>query len=161
MQGQSTANREISFESPNARQTRHPERSSGWLSWCVLCRSEGCAPLHEPETPRLLYRVLVRMPLAFGCALEMHSLLHRIAIRCRRRSETFFLLFSSVRQRKDQPHPEANIRRRACIRDIESYVAQHPWATILDLEIYRDAWQAGAAWAESNACKSEHSASEA
>lgn len=124
------------------------ESPSGRLSWCVLCRSEAFAPLRVGDTPGLLHRGLVRMPLAYGFLLEIHSLFHRIAVRCRQRYGAFFLIMSSVRQAEDQPRFEVNIRRCACIRDIESFVEEHPWATILDLEMYRDAWEAGAVWAE-------------
>jgi hypothetical protein len=52
-------------------------------------------------------------------------------------------------------HREPNIRTHACIWCIRSFVSDHPWATILDLESYRDAWQAGAEWAEHNSCRVE------
>jgi hypothetical protein len=45
------------------------------------------------------------------------------------------------------------IRKYACIQNIESFVKAHPWATMIDLETYMDAWQAGAAWAENSSCK--------
>jgi hypothetical protein len=140
---------------PTPRRTICLESPSGRLSWCVLCRSKLFAPLRVEDRPGPLHRGLVRMPLTYGFVLEIHSLLHRILIRRRQRYGAFFLIMSSVRQKEDQPRPKANIRRCACIRDIESFVEAHPWATILDLEMYRDAWQAGAAWAEDNSCNAD------
>jgi hypothetical protein len=49
-------------------------------------------------------------------------------------------------------------RTRACISDIESFVAVHPWATMVDVEMYRDAWVKGAEWSirTGDSGKSEH-----
>src|SRR6266481_1980391 len=124
---------------PTAHQAIYSPQPSGRLSWCVLCRSELFAPLRVGDTPGLLHRVLVRMPITYRFVLEIHTLQHRISIRCRQRYGSFFLIMLAVRRAEDQPRSEANIRRCACIRDIESFVEQHPWATILDLETYRDA----------------------
>ena len=147
---------------PTARQTKHPEEypGAGKLSWCVLCRSELRAPSLVRGLPWPLHWGSRRMPLAYGLVVELHTFLHRMAIRCRRRHGVFWLSVSSFRRAEGPPigplHPEENTRKCACIYDIESFVERHPWATILDLETYRDAWQAGAEWAERNVGKPDH-----
>jgi hypothetical protein len=47
-------------------------------------------------------------------------------------------------------------RSRACISDIRSFWASHPWATVVEREIFREAWLAGSQWAAYNpdSCKS-------
>jgi hypothetical protein len=147
----------ISRALPSARQTTGPSaqyQSAGRLSWCVLCRTELHAPSLTRGLPEPLQWGLRRMPLAYGFLLEIHTFLHHVAIRCRRRYGVFWLSVSSFRQAEGPPRaplsPEENIRKCACIRDIGSYVEAHPWATTLDLETYMDAWQVGAVWAENN-----------
>jgi hypothetical protein len=52
-------------------------------------------------------------------------------------------------------HLELCTRTHACTADIENFVSDHPWATMVDVEIYRDAWVLGALWGERNFCKPE------
>src|ERR1700726_2816245 len=52
-------------------------------------------------------------------------------------------------------HREPNIHARAYTRDIKNYVLTHPWATILDLQVYRDVWPEGVEWGESSSYNQE------
>jgi hypothetical protein len=106
-----------------------------------------------PTTARiyaLLRRGLRRIPLVYGFALELRSLLHRMGIRYKRRYEVYGLDLGQLHRITPDGHLALNIRTRACTRDIENFLERHPWATMVDLEMYRDAWLAGAVWAESN-----------
>jgi hypothetical protein len=52
-------------------------------------------------------------------------------------------------------HPEPSIHAHAYTRDIRNFVLTHLWATILDLQVYRDVWPEGVEWAESSSCNQE------
>ena len=119
---------------------------------CVLCRTEYHAPLIVRQLPPLLHAGLHRMPSVYAFVVEMHSFLHRMVIRCRLRYRAYFLYVGPFEQEGIE-RLEPNIRTHACIRDIRSFGERNPWATILDLETYRDAWQAGVEWAANNSCK--------
>src|ERR1035441_9241556 len=113
---------------------------SGCLSGCVLCRTE----LHEQtlvrSLPGRLHAGLLRFPLAYGFVVETHSLLHRMVLRWRLRYGAFFLPVS-LQELRERLQP--GTRTHAYMQDMQSFVARCPWATIPDLETYRDAWQAG------------------
>jgi hypothetical protein len=124
----------------------HPiERESRLLPLMVqsICRTE----LHEQcivrPLPALLDASLRRFPLAFGFVLEMHSLLHRMAARWRLRYAAYFLVVSAE-EMAERLVP--NTRTHSYMRDMRNFFERYPWATILDLEMYRDAWLAGAEW---------------
>jgi len=129
--------------------SRHPNEHESRLlplmvqSKCVLCRTE----LHEHcivrPLPALLDASLRRFPLAFGFVLEMHSLLHRMAARWRLRYAAYFLVVSAE-EMAERLVP--NTRTHSYMRDMRNFSERYPWATILDLEMYRDAWLAGAEW---------------
>ncbi len=144
---------------PNPRQTTDAVtgQSAASLSWCPFCRcrSESRAGSSVRELTGVLHGILYRTPRLYGFVLETDNFLHRIAILCRQPYAAFVLVMTSVCRSEDQPRPEMYIRKYACIRDIESFVKAHPWATMIDLETYMDAWQAGAAWAESNSCSAD------
>ncbi len=142
--------------SANPRQSRHrsyPDDKSH--SRDDLRRKESRGRLIVQEVGALLRLGLRRMPLVYGFALELRSLLHRMRIRCKRRYDVYGLDLGPFHQTSIDGHLEVNTRTRACTQDTENFADRHPWATILDLEMYRDAWLAGAAWAESNSdsCK--------
>ena len=89
-------------------------------------------------------------PLGYGVAVELRSLIRRIQFRSKRRYHVFGLDLGPFHQTASDGHLELNTRTRACTRDIESFVAARPWATMVDVEMYREAWVRGAAWGESN-----------
>ena len=128
----------------------------GWLGHfgCVLCRTEFRAPLIVRPLPEPLESGLRRMPLMYGFVVEIHSFLHRMALRSRLRYRAYYLYVGRLEQ-ESGGHLEPNKRTHACIRDIRSFAQRHPWATHLDLEMYRNAWLAGVQYAESNYCKSK------
>jgi hypothetical protein len=121
---------------------------------CVLCRTEFREPQLVRPLPAPLQAALHRLPSLCGFVAEMHNFLHRMAAIYRLRYRTYLLYVGPLEQ-GSAAHVEPNIRTHACIRDMRSFSATHPWATILDLEIYRDAWLAGVEWAESNSYKQE------
>jgi len=97
---------------------------------------------------------IYRMPLMYGFAKLMRSLAPRIAAVCKPRY-TLYPLCVGRFERASTGHLVPNIRKHACTRDIRNFVSSHPWATILDLQAYRDAQLEEVEWAESNSCKQE------
>ncbi len=97
---------------------------------------------------------LHRFALLRGFLLELRSFLYRIALRCKRRYDLYGLDVGPLQQ-TEAGHLRWNTRTRACSEDIKSFAASRPWATMIDLEVYRDAWARGAGWAESSSCKLE------
>lgn len=93
--------------------------------------------------PARLVASLRRFPLVLGFADEMYSLLHRMALRRRLRFASYFL-YMSPEEMAERHQP--NTRTHAYMRDMRSFSERRPWATILDLELYREAWLAGAEW---------------
>jgi len=84
----------------------------------------------------------------------MHSLALGIAAVCKLRYR-MNLLYVGRYEGALAGHLERNIHAHADRRDIRNIVLTHPWATILDLHLYRDAWPEGVEWAESSSCKQE------
>jgi hypothetical protein len=143
----------LSCRSEGARNTQSHTLAA--QSGCVLCRTELNGQSLVRSLPALIHVGLYRLPSVYGFVVEMHSLLHRIVVRCKRGFSAYFVAVDSFRIQGLAEHPEPNTRTYACIRDTRSFAERRRWATILDLETYRDAWLAGAAWAESNSCKSD------
>lgn len=153
----------MSIESPcqqisNLRHTSQqgsPRKGASSRLRCVLCRNE----LHGAELlirlPSLAHSRLYPMPRLYGFLKELHSFAHRIAATWSLRHRIYFL-FVGPFQQGEAEHHQPNIRTRACTDHIKNFVLVHPWATILDLQIYRDAWQAGVEWHVGNAYKQEH-----
>ena len=78
--------------------------------------------------------------------MELRSLLYRMKVLRKRRYYIYGLdLGPYIQQTPDGPR-NLYTRTRACIDSIENFVEGHPWATMVDIEIYRDAWVAGAEW---------------
>ena len=143
---------------PSPHQNRHKD-----LKPASTLRSDGddhCRKGHRGELTRRGLPALLRwglrlFPLVYGFGLELRSLRHRMGIRHKRRYEVSGLDLGPTHQTSTDGHLEVNTRTRACTQDIENFAERHPWATLVDVETYRDAWLAGAAWAESNSdsCK--------
>ncbi len=135
---------------PDARGRGNP--SSGGA------RSRTGFPLRSSGTagPSLRLRCSEWVIALFGVAAEIRSLGWRIRFRLRQRYHAKGLDLGAYHQVGTDGHLEVNTRTRVCTQDIENFVAAHPWATIVDVEMYRDAWAQGAAWAESNSgsCRS-------
>ncbi len=139
------------------------DKRRSWFGW-KMSRKWGVPKNREFDgrmlvefLPWPLHVGLRRMPLAYGFAVELRNLLHRMAIRRKRRYEVYSLDFGPSFQTADHGGLEPCIRTRACIRDTKRFGTPHPTASIVDLKIYRDAWVAGAAWGESNSCRATHS----
>jgi hypothetical protein len=97
---------------------------------------------------------LYRVPLLRGFLLELRSLVYRMALRCKRRYDLYGLDVGPLHQ-IEAGHLRWNTRTRACTSDMKSFEESRPWATMIDLEVYRDAWGRGAEWGEHSSCKQE------
>jgi len=86
---------------------------------------------------------------------EMRSLLCRMALQYKRRDGPYILTVDLRRPTDQEGGLRLSIRRHACIADIENFVASRPWATMIDWEVYRDAWAKGAEWADDSYHKSK------
>ncbi len=84
----------------------------------------------------------------------MYSLAPCIAAVCKLRYRTC-LLCAGLCEEGLAGGLEPNIHAHAYTQDIRNFVATHLWATILDLQMDRDAWLEGVEWAESSFCKQE------
>lgn len=135
------------------QELRRRELASFRLSACALCRTELNVPSIVRPLPKNLESLLYQMPRVYGFVVEMHSFLHRMVARYRRRYGAYFVSGMPLSELGEDGVRRPNIRIRSCIDDMRNYAVDHPWATILDLEMYRDAWRAGAEWAEGNSCK--------
>lgn len=128
------------------------EIASFRLSACLLCRTELNAPHIGRLLPQNLHSLLYRMPRVYGFVVEMHSFLHRMVARYRRRYGVYFVSGMPLSEQGEDGVQRPNTRIRSCSDDMRNYAIDHPWATSLDLETYRDAWLAGAEWASRNSC---------
>jgi len=102
------------------------------------------------ELPQPLHVVLRRTPRIYELVAELHNLWFRMALRRIRRYPVYGIDLGPCYLENARGQLVECIRTHACIQDIENFVASHPWATAVDVEHYRDAWLAGAAWGESN-----------
>ena|ERR1700728_3531376 len=125
---------------------------SGRRTGCVLCRTELREPCLWRSLPGPLHASLYRFPLAYGLVEELHSLLHHMALRWKLRFGSYFL-YISPEEMLERRQP--NTRTHSYMRDMRSFAERHPWATILDLEMYRDAWLAGAEWGSHTCTKGQ------
>jgi hypothetical protein len=147
-----TAGPTKSLQVANPHRNKHLWDLAQWMvhSACGLCHSEVRARTIVRGLPPLLHAGLRRTPLLYGLLVEIRSLLCRMALRYMRRYNLYGIDFGPAHQTTLDGRLELNARTYACIADIESFVAGHPWATIVDVEIYRDACVRGAAWADGN-----------
>jgi hypothetical protein len=97
---------------------------------------------------------LHRLPLLRVFLVELRSLVYRIALQYKRRYDLYGLPVGPVHQ-KIQGHLHWNIRTRACTLDMKSFAEGRLWATMIDWEVFRDAWARGAEWGEHNSYKPE------
>lgn len=108
------------------------------------------------ETPAHLLRAwnhLAAVSLLCGFWLEMRSFLLRIGFVCKTRPDIHGVhIGPAFQQFPSAERWEPCIRTRDCMRDIESLVADYPWATIVDRQAFRDSWRKGAEWALGSAC---------
>jgi len=84
----------------------------------------------------------------------MRSLAHRIVSGCKPRYRTCLLCVGPCVGAL-AGHLEPSIHAHAYTRDIRNFVLTRLWATILDLQVYRDVWPEGVEWAESSSCNQE------
>jgi hypothetical protein len=117
-------------------------------SECVPAGKQSYAQTLAKEALRPLREYLCWFPLVYGFLLEFRSLLHRMALRRERRYDLYGLDVGPCHQIGTDGRLRLNTRTRACNSDIESLAAGRPWATIIDLELYRDAWVKGAEWGD-------------
>jgi hypothetical protein len=123
--------------------------------------TEHRVPSISEELSWPLHQCLKRWAAVYGFALELRSFLHRISLRGERRYDLYGLDLGPFHEAAPDGRLRWNTRTHACTRDIENFVERRPWATMVDLEIYRDAWASGAEWADSNSCSSaQHSLSQ-
>ena len=139
---------------------RYPPLDAFHLFGCALCRTELRAPALVRPLPWGLDSLLYRYPRLYGFVVEMHSFLHRMAYRCRRPLGALNVLLPPLSEVGEDGLRVPNIRTRACIDDMRNYAEVHPWATILDLDTYRDAWLAGAERTENNSCRPDRAVPE-
>ena len=104
----------------------------------------------RPRLPAILRWVLFGSALVYGCEEELHNLLHRTALRRELRYESYGLVLGPDWQATPDGRFEVCTRTHACIRDIENFEEHNPWATLVDVETYRDAWLAVTEWASRN-----------
>ena len=147
----------IPLRSPNLCQSKHRKRDHKGQRCrlgCVHCyrQSLECGLLRALPRPR--HAGIYRMPLVFGFVTLMSSLAPRIAAACKLRCR-ISRLCAGLCEGALAEHLEPNSHARAYTRDIRNFVSSHPWATILDLQAYRDAQLEEVEWAESNSCKQE------
>lgn len=113
-------------------------------------RKGGHADTILRPLPPLLHGCLLQIPPLYRLLLDLRNLVGRISHRRKRRYHVYGLLLGPLHQVGPAGHPEMNTRTRSCTNDIENFVDAHPWATMVDLETYRDAWARGAEWAARN-----------
>jgi len=97
---------------------------------------------------------LRRFPLLRVFLLELRSLVYRIGLQYKRRYDLYGLDLGPLHETLSDGHLRWNTRTRACSLDMQSFEASRPWATMLDWEVYQDAWVKGAEWGENNSCNS-------
>ena len=84
--------------------------------------------------------------------LEVRSLIFRIGLQLGKRRQFHLVDLGAA------CHPDQNgllsecIRVRDCSADTESFAASRPWATIIDWQVFREGWEAGAQWSRDNQC---------
>ena len=141
--------------SPNPCQSGHRKRGrrgQRGRSRCVRCHRQSNELGLIRALPWPLQAGICRMPLVCGFVKLVHSLAPRIVVVCKPRYRTC-LLYVGRCEGALAGHLEPNIHAHAYTRDIRNFAQTHPRATILDLEMYRDAWLEGVEWVESSSCK--------
>ncbi len=149
---------QVSFPtaSPNLHQNKlsRPLHSEANPSRSGLLRSQVSERLKALRVGNFLWQGLSHMPLACEFLLELRSLAYRMRLQYKRHYRVYGIDLGPCHQMKPSGHPELNMRTLGCIADIENFGSARPWATTIDLEVYRDAWAKGAEWVANNSCKS-------
>ena len=143
--------------SPNPRQTWHRKRGrkeQSGRSGCVRCHKQSHELGLTGALPWPLHAGIYRKPSVYGFVKLMHSPALRTVSGCKPRYRTCLLCVGPCVGAL-AGHREPSIHAHAYTRDIRNYVLTHPWATILDLQVYRDVWPEGVEWAESSSCNQE------
>lgn len=97
--------------------------------------------------PRFL-RVWIALATGFGC--ELRSFWLRTRLRYERGYGRYPVPFLPSCYLAPSGDYREDMRSRACMSDIESFLSERPWATVVDQEVYRDGWLAGAEWSVRN-----------
>lgn len=95
-----------------------------------------------------------KYPLLHGFLREMYTLLWRIGHIRKTRLFLYTFDLGPAIEREQGGNYRWHKRTRAYTMDIESFWAKFPASTVVDLEIFREAWNMGAKWGENN-CKTE------
>jgi hypothetical protein len=82
--------------------------------------------------------------LSQGCALELRSLLHRIAFQYKQATLGGGVSSGLLMERNQAGVLQLSKRTQCCSLDIQSFLEAHPWATDFDRVVFVDAWMAGA-----------------
>jgi hypothetical protein len=147
---------QVSFPttSPNLHQSRRPKSAHSGVNppRNELVHTRFGQFLKAVKFGEPLQLGLRWMPLAHGFLLELRSLAYRMRLRHTRRYDVYGLDLGPCHQPGSSGHLEMNTRTLACIADIENFLSVRPWATTVDLEVYRDAWVKGAEWGKNRRC---------
>lgn len=106
------------------------------------------------EFLELLKAVTSHFALLRGFLAELRSLPHRMKLQYKRFYDLYGVDVGPPHKTSLDEHFHWNTRTHACISDIENFLAAHPWATMIDVEFIRDAWQQGAEWGIYSSCNS-------
>jgi hypothetical protein len=124
---------------PNPRQTWHRKRGrkgQSGRSECARCHKQS----HElgliRTLPSPLHAGIYRKPSVYGFVKSMRSLALRTVSGCKPRYRTCLLCMVPCVGAL-AGHLEPSIHAHAYTRDIRNFVLTRPWATILDLQVYR------------------------
>jgi hypothetical protein len=141
------------FPNPHQSERREHFRSSFDRTSGVLGGSANCVRWIRRLVSALHYLSRRRMPSLHEFLPELRSFVHRMELHRTRRYNLFGVDLGPSNLIAADGHLEGNTRTLACSADIESFLAGHPWATMVDSEVYRDAWVKGAEWALRTSCK--------
>ena len=98
------------------------------------------------EFLELLQAGVNRFALLGGFVAEMRSLPHRMKLQYKRRYDLYGVDVGLLHEKASDGLLRWNTRTHACNADIENLVEGRPWATMIDVVLYRDAWVKGAEW---------------
>lgn len=102
---------------------------------------------------RLVSGYLLRHPLVQGFLLEIRSLLRHMEIRRKRPHDVDGVVFGPHLERSLDGSYQVSKRTHACMQDTEDLLTKYPWVTAIDAAVFVHAWELGAEWGLSSACK--------
>ncbi len=113
----------------------------------------GCIEFPAPSfSLRVLHHLRIhRLPLLYGCVLELRSLVWRIVRLRRTQLYRKSVDIGPAFERTPRGSFQECIRTRACSVDMRNLYATHPGLTILDAELFLAGWKLGWEWASNNA----------